>query len=648
MADIFGIGTSGLLTYQRALSTTSHNIANVNTDGYSRQTVTTATRTPQFIGVGFVGSGVTVTGVKRNYDAFLGEQVQKQTSSFGSFEAFHTLSSQIDNLLADPLAGLTPVMEDFFNAAQGVADNPASVPARQVMMTSAQSFADRFHYIDQRLRDVNGQANRQLEVGVEELNALARSLGDLNVEIAAAFGSSGGASPNDLLDRRDLLLKQMSSLVNINTIQEPDGQVNVFIGSGQSLVVGSSVTQLAVAGDPLIPDARRILISNGAAGIDVTNFLGSGTIGGTAQFLNDVLVSSRNALGRVAVGVTDAVNSQHNMGLDLADQLGGDFFQTLQPSVLISSANTAVGQPTVAYDNIAGLTGSDYLLVFDGATWNLSNYQTGAAVPWTVGSGTPADPYIVDGISVDLTSIGPAAAGDRFLLRPTSEASRAFDLKVSDPSKIAAASALRGVEAADVNGLPLNGGTSSLTNLSYSDISSIPLPGSITLTYDAALQQFNVAGAVPAVIAYNPTVDNGVTQTLTVGTMSIDFAINGTPQNGDQLVIEDNNGAEGDNRNMLLIANLVNQKTLNNGSASFHDAYGQMISSVGTQTHQASINMDATQTLLNQATDALSQVAGVNLDEEAANLIKFQQAYEATAKVISTANQLFQTLLNSF
>ncbi len=648
MADLLGIGTSGLLAFQQALTTTSHNISNANTEGYSRQTVGFQTRVPEYIGVGYLGTGVTTSDISRNFDNFLAEQVLNQTSNSERYTAFHTLASQIDNLLADPEAGLTPVMEEFFSATQAVADNPNSIPARQVMLSSAESLADRFHYIDQRLRDLNTRANKQLEVTVDEINSFAKNIAQLNLEISRARGMSGGKDPNDLLDQRDLLIKQLSALVDVKTLEQNDGQMNVFIGSGQGLVIGTSTVTLDVRADSLIPSKMKVVIDDGLAGIDVSKLLTGGRIGGTLDFSNNVLEESRNALGRIAVGLSEQVNDIHQLGLDLTGTLGADFFSPATAFVQPNGANTATGLPTVGYADASAITVNDYLLEFSAGTWNLSNYRTGQAIPWTTGSGTAIDPYIVDGLSIDLSSIVGGAAGDQFLIRPTSEGASYFNVAVNDPSRVAAAGALLGQEVTDANGLPLNTGSGVVKDVSPADNSSLPLGGAITLTYDAVLQQFTVAGAAPAVLPYNPATDDGSTQTLTVGTMNISFTLTGVPQAGDQFVIDNNTNAVSDNRNALALGNLQTDKTLINGTATYQTAYGQMVAKVGTQTHQAEVNMRATGTLLEQAESAFQQVSGVNLDEEAANLIKYQQAYQATAQVITTANTLFQTLLEAF
>ncbi len=648
MADLLNIGTSGLMAYQHALTTTSHNISNVNTEGYSRQTVELAARRAQFAGFGFIGTGVDASNVKRNYNDFLGQQVRKQTSSLGSFDAFHTLTAQIDNLLADPTAGLTPVMEDFFNAAQLVSDSPSSIPARQVMLSSAGSFSDRFHYVDQRLRDLNGRANQQLEVSVQEINSLATNIAQMNEEIARAQGSSAGKDPNDLLDRRDLLLNQLSGLVSVSTVEQDDGQVNVFIGSGQGLVVGNTTTNLAVIADDLVPDRRQVAIQANGTTVNISNLISGGQVGGTLDFINNVLIGSRNSLGRIAVGITEELNKQHSLGLDLNGNLGTDIFSAQSPEVLIDGGNVAVGKPLVAYNDTAQLTTEDYLLEFDGAAWSARNYRTGQPIPWAGGTGTAADPFLVDGLAIDTSTIAGAAAGDRFLIRPTSEAARNFGLLLDDPARIAAAGAISGQEVTDANGMPLNAGSGRINNVTPLDGSNLPLPTPVTMTYNALAQQFDVVGATPAVIPYVPGVDDNLQQTINVGGMDVTFSFSGTPQAGDSFTIDNNSNAVGDNRNMLAMAARQTEGTLIYGSTSFQGAYGQMISSVGTQTQQASVNMEASSTLLRQAEAAHQQTSGVNLDEEAANLLRYQQAYQATAQVISTANQLFQTLLQAF
>ncbi len=645
MADLLGIGTSGLLAYQNALNTTSHNISNVNTEGYSRQRVELDTRIPQASGAGFFGQGVYASNVERVYDEFLVKQLRTYTSSSNRAEVYHDLSSQIDNLLADPQVGLAPSLDEFFSSLQSVADSPSSIPARQAMLSTAESLVDRFHYIDQRLRDLKTRANNQLEFTVGEVNKLAESLATINQEISVQMAAAGGKPPNDLLDQRDTLIKQLSEHVNVSTVNQDNGMVNIFIGSGQGLVVGSNATQLSIRSDEFFPDRNAVVLGNPATGPDISGLLGDGSVGGVLDFMDNVLTPTQISFGRLAMGMADAFNEQHALGLDLKDNAGTDFFRAPAPTAFGSFNNTTNALPTLTLVDVAALGTDEYLIEFDGvATWSALNMRTNAVT-------TPLGVTTIDGVQVDVTTIG-AVAGDtyRFVLSPSAQAARDIGLVIDDPSKIAAAGLLRGGEAVDANGQPLvpNAGTGSIDEIVVSDNALYPLAADITMTYDDVNNWFVLGGAAAGTLAYDPATDNGqLSAPFVVGGTSIQLRLSGNPQTGDQFTVGNNSGAVADNRNALALGALGSADILIGGTSSLQGAYGQMIADVGAKTHQAEVTLGAQTTLLNQAAASVSAVSGVNLDEEAANLLRFQQAYQANAQMISAADNLFQTLLDA-
>ena len=653
MADLLGIGASGLKSSQRALTTTSHNISNANTEGYSRQRVSFGTRIPEYIGVGYAGTGVNVQDVSRNFDNFLATQLRTQTANNERYTSFHSFSSQIDNLMADPDAGLGPMMDEFFAATQGVADNPNSIPARQVMLTSAESLVDRFHYLSDRLSDLNARVNQQLEASVAEVNTLAKGIAEMNEEIALARGKANGRDPNDLMDRRDHLITKLSELVDVRTVEQQDGQMNVFVGTGQGLVVGKVTNELSTRNDPLIQGRNTIVLNDGGIGVDVSRLLKGGKIGGTLDFSNSVLDESRNAIGRIAAGLSEQFNALHEMGLDLDGELGGEFFRSFGPTSYAAQNNNASGEPILAYEDVSQLTTNDYLLEYNGVGWTLSDYKTGQVIPFTGNE-------VIDGVRIDVSGIAGAQEGDRFLIRPTANAAETMAVAVNNPGRIAAAGALRGSEASDANGMPLNTGTGRISQVTLLENNNPPPFPTIDLemTYSGGLLNVNPGDAVFVdqdgnllgdSLSYDPTINGGQTIYMqTADGLHVSFNLSNEPHEGDRFQIGNNSDAVGDNSNALALAALQTKKGMLNGTATFQSTYGQMVSHVGTQTHQASINKDATATLRRQAESDYDSVSGVNLDEEAANLIKFQQAYQANAQVVAISNQLMQTLLQAF
>jgi flagellar hook-associated protein 1 len=643
--DLLGTSISGLLAFQRALSVTGHNVANASTDGYSRQRIDLATRPPSPAGNGFIGNGVTVVSVQRVLDGFINGQLNSATASNGQLQQFYQLASQVDNLLSDPLAGLTPTLQNFFNAVQGVANDPTSIPARQVLLSGTQSLTDRFHYLNQRLDSVRSSLDVQITNSVSEINNLAAGIAAANRDIVLAQGAAGGQPANDLLDKRDALVKQLSAQVNVTTLPQDDGSLNVFIGSGQTLVAGIAAVPLNVVNNPYDPTRKEVAQTSGGVSVVVSNLLSGGVLGGTLQFRNQVLDAAQNALGRTAIGLAATFNAQHHLGLDLSGNLGGDFFNnidTSSPRVLPTAGST--GTVTATVTGLAALTASDYQLDFSAGNYTLTRLSDNVVV--SSGLATAFPPAAVDGMTL---TVGVAPVnGDSFLIQPTRTAARDIALTINDVSRIAAAGPLRASEATNALGVPTNIGNGRIGAASANSVANLPLAGSITLTYVAATNLFTVTGGPGGTIAYNPsTQGSGTTLTLPAPYGNISFPMSGTPANGDSFVLSHNSGGVSDNRNALQLAGVSDRPLLINGTATVGSSYGQLVVDVGSQTHSADVNRNAQQALLNQITDQRDSISGVNLDEEAANLQRFQQAYQAAAQMISASNTIFQTLLSA-
>ncbi|NOQ78840.1 MAG: flagellar hook-associated protein FlgK, partial [Gammaproteobacteria bacterium] len=333
-SSILGIGTSGLLAAQRQLATTSHNISNVNTEGYARQRAEQSARLPQFSGSGYIGTGVGVETTVRLANEFLEQQVRDANSEFGKYDSFHALSIQIDNILANPDSGLTPTMESFFSALQEVNDNPASTPARQVLLTEANTMTERFKLLDDRFIQLNNQVNQQLVDLTQEISDAARSVAQLNVDIVKRIGAGQGDMPNDLIDQREVLIKQIAEKIDVSIIYQDDGAANLFVGSGQSLVVGATSSIISTTTNAFNAEDLDIILTQGSGIANITNAVTGGELEGVLSFKSDVLEPSRRSLGRVAIAITEEMNAQHQLGMTLQGTsspfpLGGNFFTDL-------------------------------------------------------------------------------------------------------------------------------------------------------------------------------------------------------------------------------------------------------------------------------------------------------------------------------
>ncbi len=542
-SSILDIATSALRVTQNALDTTAQNIANVNTEGYSRQRVQSSARQPQFTGAGFFGTGVQTTSVRRAYDQFLTGQLRNASSNFSEVDSFQRLTSQIDNLVADPDAGMASAMENFFNAVHDVASDPTSIPARQTLITEGQTLADRFNTLDARLKNMGEQVRQDMQNTIGEINSLATELANLNGKIAYEQGRAQGRPPNDLLDQRDRLVLRIAEKIDVTPVFQDSGAVSVFIGNGQQLVSDAHANRLGLKPGDTDPKALEITLDDGTSTLTTTSAVSGGELGGLVRFRDETLAPAENKLGQLAAGLAVTFNQVHESGYDLDGNTGLSFFSLQSPQIPVFQEGT--GTVVANYDaaNISELQASDYRLDYDGGNYTLTrlsdNTQTSIST----------FPYIQDGIEIDVTT--PPTGSASFLIRPTADAAGKIGVGLTDPRRIAAA------------------------------------------------ENDTAAGAV------------------------------------------------GDNGNALKLAAMEGEQTMLGGNATFQDTYGRLVAEVGSQTRSAKISRGALETLKQQALEARESVSGVNLDEEAANLIKFQQTYQAAAQVVSVASQTFDTLLNA-
>lgn len=634
-SSVFNIGVSGLAAAQAGLLTTGHNISNASTPGFNRQQIVQSTNTPQFTGAGYFGQGTNVTTVQRVYNQFLASQTLSAQTRLSELNAYADQIRQVDGLLADPSAGLSTALNDFFRGVHEVAANPASIPARQSMLSMAQALVGRFQSVDGRLNEIRDGVDTQLASTVADINSYTTQIAALNQRIILAQAAGPGQPANDLLDQRDQLIAQLNQQVRVTTLTESDGSLSVFVGNGQAVVVGAQSYGLATmqSGE----DASRMtvgitLASGGTAALPEAMLTG-GTLGGLLAFRRESLDTAQNALGRIALGLAETFNAQHRLGQDLTGALGGNFFTAPAPQVITpnnppNGGTAAIG---VAVASAANLTTSDYRLTANGG----GNYTLVRLSDSTTVFSATALPQTVDGLTISLAS-GAANAGDSFLIQPTRAAAHDIAVALTDARSIAAAAPIR---TAASNG---NSGTGAI---SAGSVNAPPpvnanLTQTVTITFNNPPTTFDVVGTGtgnPAGVAYTAG-----------GSISYNgwtVEIGGTPAAGDVFTISANSAGVADNRNALLLAGLQTGKTLAGGTASYQSAYAQIVSDVGNKTREIQVTATAQESVVKQAEEAQQSLSGVNLDEEAANLLRYQQAYQASGKMIEIADKLFNTLL---
>ncbi len=633
MTGILNTSVSGLRAFQAALNTTSHNIANVETEGYSRQRVNLENRIPQQFGTTYVGQGVQLTDINRIIDEFVNGNIREFSSSYNRLEMMETFASRLENLIADENGSLLPAVDDFFNAMNDVANDPSSPAPRVTLISAAENLQARFSSLATEMQNLDEEIDRRIEFEVADINAITEEIARINDSIERI--STSDSEPADLLDKRDNLLRQLSEKVSVTVIEQTDGIINVLVGSGQLLVTGSITNKLTTQIDPNNTDRLGIRLTSTSGSVDVTSSISGGKLGGLLDFRDTVLAEAQNSLGRTAIALADTFNTQHRDGYDLNGNLGTDFFSFSNPLVLPATTNNvATGIPSAAITDVTALTTSDYRADFLGGNFTITRLSDNAVV-----AGPAAGPVFaaVDGVDFDFTGIG-AVAGDSFIFRPTRQGALSFQALIKDANDIAAASPIRGVDSA------ANIGDVTISDETVLDVTNANLLNTVTITFNTPANTFDVFDVTGAAL-----LAGGVAYTdgMTIAFNGWQTTLSGTPQPGDVLTLEENVGAATDNRNALLLADLSNQQILDGNTASYEQSYSAMTATVGAVTQQIKINRDVEESLLNGANAERESISGVNLDEEAADLIRFQQAYQASARVIQTAQTIFQSLLDA-
>lgn len=670
MADLLSIGLSGLRTTQTSLTVTGHNIANVNTAGYSRQEAVQQTNIAQFSGAGYIGSGSQTVDVRRLASDFLTSQLRTANSQNAELQAFKSQISQLDGLLSDPNTGITPAMQKFFATLQTASQDPSSIPAREAVLAQADGLAQSFNTLYDQLDKQNTLINQQLGALTGQINSLATSVGSLNDAIART--KAAGADPNDLIDQRDQAIKQLSGMIGVQVVNQDAGQVNLFIGSGQPLVVGTSVSQLSAVAGSDDPSRYQIMLNSGSSSQNVTPQISGGEVGGLLAYRDTALDQSYNALGQLAITISDTVNKQLGQGLDLSGVAGKPLFKDINDPqatamrVMGRTGNISTVSGSLSITDTSKLTSSDYRLTFDGTTYTARRLGDNAEITVTA---DPSDPTVLrfadtaggdEGFTVKLS--GTPATGDVFTLQPSRRGAAQIDNTSINASQLAFAGAAK--TSATTN----NRGTGVITQPAQvsgpAPISAETLKGLFTssgqtLTYDAATKTFGVPPG--ATLAYVSPSTGGLvegqanTLRLSVGSgpgaYTFEFSVSGIPQTGDSFNVGFNVGGVSDNRNVQALVALQTKSTIGGygtTGATYNQAYGGLVERVGSLTAQVRVNSSASEAVLKQTQDNRDSLAAVNLDEEAAKLIQFQQYYGASAQVIQVARSLFDTLISAF
>jgi flagellar hook-associated protein 1 FlgK len=683
--SLLNIGMSGLSASHNALATTGNNIANADTAGYSRQQTVQGTKGSIQYGNVYIGTGTTLADVRRVYNSYLDAQLQTTTSLNSDSAAYLGQVTPLDTLLSDSGTGLNGALTKFFASVQNVNAKPGDDASRQLLLSDAQALSNRFNSVSSQLNTQNANINGNLSNMADQVNKLATTLAQLNQKISEI--SSSGGTPNELLDARNETMLQLSTFTGAQYV-ERDGNVDVYLGSGQPLVIGNTVSKLEAVPGKDDPGRLSLQLNRGSSTIDITSIMTGGEIGGLLRYRSEVLDPAMNELGRVALVVADQMNSIQAQGIDKNGDFGSNLLsginsaaQMSQRSIASTGNSVGSGNFDVSIEDTGKLTINDYKVTFTTAT-DYTVQRLPDNTPMGSFSTTTTPAPVIGGFS--MTFNGGAAQGDTFKLTPTRNASANIKTEMTDSKRLAIAAPLGAAIAA--------GGSGTLT---------IPASGQPTLTtkfdlYDAATttaMQNGMKYSTPVKVVFGDPSADGTTQSyqlldakggvLSSGTIqpgqnntmnlsiplkdstgapippapatqyTVDFnmSVAGSPGKGTAINVSLSQPGSLDNRNGTVLAGLQTAQTVDTGSASkgisLNDAYGKLVEGVGSKAAQGKLDSAATTAILANAKGARDSLSGVDLDEETGNLVKYQQYYTASSQIIKAAQEIFSTLINS-
>jgi flagellar hook-associated protein 1 FlgK len=623
MSSVLSTGTSALLAFQRALATTSHNVANIKTPGYSRQKVDFATANPQNYGYGDVGNGTRITDVRRVADQLAISRLLDGSGELARLKQLSTMADRVDAMFSDASTNVAGVWSNFFDSVSGLSSNASGSADRQNVLDSGKTLANRFQQLNTQLNNLNGEVNNGLIAGATEINRLAQEIAQLN----GSIGSNAATAAPDLLDRRDQLIANLVGYTGGNAVMQDGGIMNVYTAGGQALVVGTTASKVTTVTDPYQPERLQLALESQGQKITIDGKTLGGQIGGLLEFRNTVLTPAQAELGKLAIGMASSFNDVHRQGADLYGNMGGDFFTIGNPRITANSSNTGTASMSASFGDLAKLDGQNIVMKFDGTQWQATRADTGATIPMT-GTGTAADPLVLNGVSLVMS--GTPAKDDRFLLQPTAGVAGSMEVAITDTSRIAAAAPIKGSAAM------ANTGTGKLTGVKVTDAGNPALRNPAAIVFTSATE-YTIDGIGP----------NTYTAGQTITANGWSFVLDGAPKQGDTFNIGPTPAGSSDNSNALLLAKVEQAKTFNDGTITLSGALGGLTTQVGAAARSAEYSLMAQQVITDQAQAARDSISGVNLDEEASDMLRLQQAYQAASQLISTADTMFQTILGA-
>jgi flagellar hook-associated protein 1 FlgK len=696
MSDLLSLGLTGLRTSRNNLSVTGHNISNIDTPGYSRQRAIQETNSPFGTGAGYMGTGSRTQTIERIVDDYVTHQMRVDTSRLKDNEAYLKNANELDNLLANESSALGTALNGFFDGVQSAANDPLSKPARELLYSQGDSVSQRFKSAQARLADQNNNLNTQLRTYSEKVNELAQGIGDINREIRV-FEGSRNQPPNDLFDKREEMLRELSEIIEVDVVGQDKLDVNVFVGKGVPLIVGENVNRLEAVPGELDKGRYDVnLVDGNGSKMNINSSITGGEMGGVMRYRTDTLDPALNEMGRIAMVFAGEFNNQHKEGVDLNGDQGGDFFKDINSKEFMLDRVPGIqrtapagvwldseqlnklpaeefvirdkggnyqlqtspdGQRLGTFANMADLntfTQSEYgFRVTDGSTGNppadmaasmipdegllISPVRIGASQLERSSNLSNNDKIALSGISGDENNGGTVKFTYNAVPNnnPVGEQVEVLDTTTTPPLD------LTGWNAIDLDSYNLNN-PADVTNLETAiDEALDGTNGSVLSGYQTGTATYNTSTRE---ITLDVDVDGEI---VNLKMSDFDFSANDFTA-GDSWVLEGNAGGE-NGAGLAALQNeaLIERRNDGRGGSSLGETYSMLVEKTGIQTSESRTATEVSRSVLNQTTAMRESASGVNMDEEAANLIRFQQAYQASTQVISTAQRMFDTLLNS-
>ncbi|GAA79444.1 flagellar basal body rod C-terminal domain-containing protein [Pseudoalteromonas sp. B131b] len=662
--NLLSIASSGVRANSELLQTTSKNIANVNTEGYVRERTEHSTMIDNQVGRG---------ETYRLLNQFAQEQLNRDTSNKTFFEQFVVEANRVDTLFSEESNSLSTSVNSLFNNVQGALNQPSSTVSRSLVMTDAENLINQMDRLSGIVFDQKNIVNEQLEIFTDEANGLVQKISTLNQDIAAVNGTNNAADASSTYNERDKAIRDLSELIDIETLDGPNGEKLVFMGTGEAVVMqNGSFNLFSMRGDP-DPNFKELKLDvNGGkvVPLEVDTSKLKGKIGGLLAFRDDILVPAQNQIGQMGLAIADSFNEQNKLGMDANGELGGNIFNIPAVGGYAYAANTGGSTMTATLEpgKSSELPASDFIVTYTSGTTveiqpvdnkgePLGNPSTANIVAGVIDSSTitSGESY---GLQINVSGTGNT--GDQFQIKLNSEAAASMSLTTGRGEDLALAAPIR--TANDIN----NTGSATITVGEVTDVttgsfSSSPVGltnGPISIVKTANLDEYTVSDGVnTSTFTITPPAENMLQQAGNGFELyGFDFDLEGTTATGDTFTLEFNEGGFDDNRNGLKLAELqsgelVRQNVVSGTNAdnhkTFNQAYAGLVSDIGVVTSQAKTNGEAFEALAQQSEAWYESLSGVNLDEEAANLLRFQQSYAASAQVLATARTIFDTLLSA-